>query len=262
MKIKTLIYLIIGAAFFTGADFAMAGVGISPVSLQNSSLYPGAVYEQIIYFLRSDNEPSDRASIAITDPTLASWISTEPGPVVMFPASEVRVPVTFRVKVPDTAVKGSYNGKLKVIFGGSGQDQHGITPYLGARIDVSIRIIDPKLRGKILLQTEDKGRAWYVYPKNYKRYYLGRPADAFQVMSKLGLGVEHEFIAGRTLFPDNALGMILLDVEDHGKAYYINPADGKAYYLKKPQDAFAIMGKLGLGITNRDIDTLEIGVVR
>ena len=46
-----------------------------------------------------------------------------------------------------------------------------------------------KQAGKILLQVEGSGEAWYVNPSNNKRYYLGRPADAFSVMRKLGLGV-------------------------------------------------------------------------
>lgn len=43
--------------------------------------------------------------------------------------------------------------------------------------------------GYILLQVESKGEAWYVYPKNKQRYYLGRPEDAFTVMRNLGLGI-------------------------------------------------------------------------
>lgn len=30
------------------------------------------------------------------------------------------------------------------------------------------------LSGKILLQVEDRGEAWYVNPANLKRYYLGQ----------------------------------------------------------------------------------------
>lgn len=43
--------------------------------------------------------------------------------------------------------------------------------------------------GKIFLQTEGKGEAWYLNPTDNKRYFLGRPADAFSVMRKLGLGI-------------------------------------------------------------------------
>lgn len=39
-----------------------------------------------------------------------------------------------------------------------------------------------KQKGKILLQVEENGEAWYVNPGDGKRYFLGRPADAFRVM--------------------------------------------------------------------------------
>lgn len=45
-----------------------------------------------------------------------------------------------------------------------------------------------KMSGYILLQIEKNGEAWYVYPKDTHRYSLGRPADAFSIMRKLGLG--------------------------------------------------------------------------
>ena len=44
-------------------------------------------------------------------------------------------------------------------------------------------------KGNILLQVEQHGEAWYIYPKDQKRYYLGRPQDAFDVMRFLGLGI-------------------------------------------------------------------------
>lgn len=46
-----------------------------------------------------------------------------------------------------------------------------------------------KHEGKIFLQVEGKGEAWYVY--DGKRYYLGRPADAFLVMRNLSLGISN-----------------------------------------------------------------------
>lgn len=46
-----------------------------------------------------------------------------------------------------------------------------------------------KQQGKIFLQVESKGEAWYVNPADSKRYFLGRPADAFKIMRELGLGI-------------------------------------------------------------------------
>jgi hypothetical protein len=42
-------------------------------------------------------------------------------------------------------------------------------------------------QNRILLQTEKNGEAWYIADE--KRYFLGRPADAFEIMKILSLGI-------------------------------------------------------------------------
>lgn len=51
---------------------------------------------------------------------------------------------------------------------------------------------ETNLTGRILLQVEDKGQAWYVYPADGKRYNMGRPTDAFDLMKKLGIGISNK----------------------------------------------------------------------
>ncbi len=130
---------------------------------------------------------------------------------------------------------------------------------------VSAADIDPnlakKLTGLILLQVEDNGEAWYLNPGDLKRYYLGRPADAFAVMRQFGLGATHDFISSHTVYPASVAGKILIDVDRNGEAYYINPADMKGYYLGRPADAFAIMRNLSLGISNGNLAKIEQGVL-
>lgn len=113
-----------------------------------------------------------------------------------------------------------------------------------------------RLSGYILLQVEAKGEAWYVYPTNDNRYYLGRPADAFNLMKTLALGVKHDVIANTDIFPERLSGLILLDVEQSGEVYYIYPKDNKKYYLGRPEAAFRIMREFGLGITNAELSKL------
>ncbi|MFH1766562.1 MAG: hypothetical protein ABH826_00495, partial [Patescibacteria group bacterium] len=48
--------------------------------------------------------------------------------------------------------------------------------------------LSASLSGRILLQVEENGEAWYVNPIDERRYFMGRPADAFQLMRNLGLG--------------------------------------------------------------------------
>lgn len=176
--------------------------------------------------------------------------------------------------------------------------------------------------GKIFLQVEQNGEAWYVYPPTNHKYYLGRPDDAFSIMRNLGLGISNanlDQIPIGTIdtantdsdldglsndletaigtdpynpdtdnddFPDkteidswndpkgagslqtnNALinnlrGRILLQVEKNGEAWYLNPDNSKRYYLGRPNDAFAIMRSLGVGITDANLAAIDENYVK
>jgi len=109
------------------------------------------------------------------------------------------------------------------------------------------------------LQVEKNGEAWYVSPDDQERYFLGRPQDAFQVMRNLGLGISNkDFNYFGDIAPERLSGKILIKVEDLGKAYYVNPEDRKMHFLGRPSDAFGIMRNLGLGISNNDLEKIEL----
>lgn len=120
-------------------------------------------------------------------------------------------------------------------------------------------ILTECLKGRILLQVEEHGEAWYVHPDLGQKYYLATPSKAFKVMQELGLGATHEFIASYTVYPDYVWGRILIDVDDAGKAYYIDPINKQASYLGSPAKAYSVMRELGLGISNENIRKIEIG---
>jgi hypothetical protein len=182
-------------------------------------------------------------------------------------------------------------------------------------------IIDT-VRGRIVLQVEKNGEAWYLNPTDDIRYYMGRPADAFALMRQFGLGITNENLNKIPigLIPQSGLdtdkdglvdlletaiktnlnskdtdndgyddktevaswydpdgpkklqvdmnlvnmlkGRILLQVQTNGEAWYVNPADGKRYFLGRPEHAFEIMRNLGLGITDADLETIKIGEVK
>ena len=54
-------------------------------------------------------------------------------------------------------------------------------------------------------------------------------------------------------------GRILLQVESHGEAWYVNPADAKRYYLGDPGTAYNVMRFLSLGIKNSDLRKIQVG---
>lgn len=133
--------------------------------------------------------------------------------------------------------------------------------FFGINI-VKAESLASELKGRILLQVEQNGEAWYVSPENEKRYYMGRPADAFSLMRDMGLGIKHDLLAEylNNKFPTRLSGKIMLDVEKNGEAYYVFPSDLKGYYLGRPTDAFDIMKKLGLGITAENLQKIQSSV--
>jgi len=176
-----------------------------------------------------------------------------------------------------------------------------------------------KLSGRILLQVEGHGEAWYVNPSDKKKYFLNKPLDAFNLMKTLGVGISDEnlnkipigFLEGvdadgdglsdnleKTLgtdylkldtdgdgyddqneilnnynplgsgkinidknFVEQNLGKIFLQTEKNGEAWYIDPIDQKRYFLGRPLDAFALMRKKALGITNNNLNKINSALI-
>ncbi|MBI4122292.1 MAG: hypothetical protein HY461_03090 [Parcubacteria group bacterium] len=135
--------------------------------------------------------------------------------------------------------------------------------------------IDPaftkQVAGKILLQVEQLGEAWYVDPVTLKRYYMKDGIAAFAMMRSFGLGISNADLgkippAGSSTTGDKELvnrlrGRIVLQVESKGEAWYINPADGKRYFLRDGEAAYELMRTLSVGITNANLDKVPVGSI-
>jgi hypothetical protein len=118
-----------------------------------------------------------------------------------------------------------------------------------------------KLMGKILLQIESRGEAWYVNPKDGKRYYMADGTAAYSIMKRLGIGINNQNynkILSNKTYAKSQTGKIFIKTEDLGKAYYID-STGTACYLKDGAEAYNIMRKLGLGIKTSDLEKIQVG---
>lgn len=133
------------------------------------------------------------------------------------------------------------------------QDKDSITPEDSE--------LSNRLKGKILLQVENHGEAYYVNPKDSQMYYMADGNEAYRIMHYLGVGITNsdlDKIKNDKNFAKKHSGKIFLQVEAHGEAYYID-FDGNAHYLKDGSAAYNIMRDLGLGITNNDLDKIPVG---
>jgi hypothetical protein len=54
-------------------------------------------------------------------------------------------------------------------------------------------------------------------------------------------------------------GYILLDVQSHGEAWYLNPTDSKRYYMRDGAIAYQMMRSFGLGVTEADYAKIAAG---
>lgn len=192
---------------------------------------------------------------------------------------------------------------------------NGLTANAAANFD--------HIRGRIVIQTEDHGEAWYVLPTETTRFYIKNGEAAYTAMRNFGLGISNadlkqipvgvqnltnadesttdtdqdgladkleealgtnpektdsdndgygdlaELNGGydplssgklpiNTSFTNGLKGYVLLQVESHGEAWYVNPTDGKRYYMANGDWAYEIMRSMSLGITNNDLSYVPI----
>lgn len=122
-------------------------------------------------------------------------------------------------------------------------------------------VLTSRMKGRILLQVEQHGEAWYVHPEDGKRYYMKDGETAYQMMREFGLGITDADLAklqsGNASLVSQLKGKIVLQVEQHGEAFYIHPETGETHYLKDGAEAYRIMRELSLGITDADLSKIS-----
>lgn len=146
------------------------------------------------------------------------------------------------------------------------ETEHGISflkPH-GENRDMGL---ENSVSGKILLQVQANGEAWWVDPVTKSRLFLGRPDDAFRIMRENGLGITNADLDQIAKSDDNRgsgrlgkqlSGRILLQVQSHGEAWFVDPVTLKRHFLGRPHDAFNVMRGLGLGITDDHLNRIRL----
>lgn len=136
-----------------------------------------------------------------------------------------------------------------------------------------------KTSGYILLQVEQHGEAWYMNPQDGLRYYMEDGDVAYQMMRKLSLGITDadlekipdvadtdemditSSVCSSNTSANRLKGYILLQVEQHGEAWYVDPDKCRRIYMKDGDVAYSLMRYLSLGITDTDLTKLPTGEI-
>ncbi len=122
-------------------------------------------------------------------------------------------------------------------------------------------------RGKILIQKESYNRLWYVNPTDGKRYYLRNGEMIFDVIRQLGTGISNKDIQKIALTKnaksDSKLlttfkGRFIIQVQNKGEAWYVNPTTGTRLYIKNPAEAYKILEELGTKVTDTQLKTVPM----
>lgn len=137
---------------------------------------------------------------------------------------------------------------------------------------VSAASVMGRVKGNILLSVDDKGALWYANPKDNKRYALVDSQknvawSQWFAIAKVVTDAEFKTIpegtiqtvrVGKTMAKPTAYTGAL--VRAGSALWYVSPRDGRRYHLNGDKSIIAILSKLALGIRQRDINTIAIGL--
>jgi hypothetical protein len=150
----------------------LAGFGVTPPYVRNTSLTRNSTYEQQILLVRGDPNIPLKATVVVDAPEILDWIEIVGGTEFELPRGEQKVPMTVRVKVPSDAEFKNYTGAIRVKTGAV-DDAVGagaVNISLGAQIDIELNVIDKEIKDfrirKINISDLNEGHkfAWLYFP--------------------------------------------------------------------------------------------------
>lgn len=89
-----------------------------------------------------------------------------------------------------------------------------------------------------------------------KESTIKRRLDSSHFDLNVGMGVSSE---DRARMFNRTRGYIVLAVESHGEAWYVDPISERRYYMKDGATAYEMMREFGLGISNENLEKLKQG---
>lgn len=162
--------------FAMGTELALAGFGITPPYVRNTSLIRNSTYEQQILLVRGNPDIPLKAEVVVDAPEIQDWVEVVEGNSIPLPAGLQKVPMTIRVNVPKDAEFKKYTGvvRIKTLPDESQIAAGAVSISLGAQVDIDLTVIDKEILDfrvrKISLSDLNEGKklAWLYFPGKIK----------------------------------------------------------------------------------------------
>lgn len=108
---------------------------------------------------------------------------------------------------------------------------------------------------------------WYVNPQSQEKYLIKDGKIVSRLLKTVGVGIRNVDLNKIATSSDSILvdyelsykmrGQILLQVEEYGQAWYVNPIDNYRYSIANGQEGFATITKLALDINSVKLNAIN-----
>lgn len=125
------------------------------------------------------------------------------------------------------------------------------------------KTLSNKLKGKLLLDVEDKGRIWYINPSDAQKYEITF-GNAMSLFKRFSLGISNKNLneiseIKSTVLGNKLKGKLLLQVEDRGRIWYIDQNSLK--HEVTWTNLMDLFRRLSLGINKANLDKIQYGTI-
>src|SRR3989344_956218 len=116
-----------------------AGFGVSPPSIKENRLVPGARITRTVYLIQGNPEKDVSMDVAVESKDIKSWLSFDPAGSFTIPAGVQQFPLKITIDVPKNAELGIYKAFIRPSTNPENA-KTGVTISLGGRIDVELTV--------------------------------------------------------------------------------------------------------------------------
>ncbi len=111
--------------------------------------------------------------------------------------------------------------------------------------------------------------AWYISPVDKRRYYFDNEFVGYDKIKSMVLGISNanlfkiplpgEKITGNLALRQRLSGRFLLQVQNLGRIWYVNPVDLKRYYLDGPKSVRYVIDHTGVNAEDKTLVRFNVG---